>query len=103
MLSNRRTLAREIAIFAFFVLAAIVITWPQARNIRTAVPDPGDPLLNTWIINWDCYALTHFPSRLFDAPIYHPANNALAYSENLLGIALFALPFYLAGLGALTT
>ena len=91
----RSAILREAAVFAFFVVATIAITWPLARNFRTAVPDPGDPILNAWIIDWDIYALTHSPSHLFDAPIYYPAKYPLAFSENMLGIALFALPFHL--------
>src|SRR5207253_1484169 len=64
-------------------------------------PDQGDPLLNTWIIDWVCHALVHSPLHLFDAPMYYPAKYPLAYSENLIGIAIVMLPFHLAGLSAI--
>ena len=96
-----RTL-RELALFAFYLLIAIVLTWPLAANLPTAVSDLGDPLLNAWILDWDCYALTHHPLHLFDAPIFYPAKYPLAYSEHLVGIALVVLPFWLAGAGAIT-
>lgn len=96
-----RTL-REIALFAFFVLVAVVITWPLATNLPTAVSDLGDPLLNAWILDWDCYALTHQPLHLFDAPIFFPARLPLAYSEHLIGIALLSLPFYALGFSPLS-
>ena len=40
---------------------SIAALQPLALNLRTAVPDQGDPLLTTWIINWVGYALTHSP------------------------------------------
>ncbi|HYS53965.1 MAG TPA: hypothetical protein VER58_09425 [Thermoanaerobaculia bacterium] len=96
-----RTL-RELALFTFYLIVAIVLTWPLAANLPTAVSDLGDPLLNAWILDWDCYALTHQPLQLFDASIFYPAKFPLAYSEHLVGVALLVLPFWLAGLGAIT-
>jgi len=97
-LAARRSLVREIALFAGYFLVAIALTWPLATNLGTAVSDLGDPLLNTWILDWNSYALTHEPLHLFDAPIFYPSKLPLAYSEHLTGIALLSLPFYLAGL-----
>jgi len=92
-----RTAGREIAVFGFFLLLAIVFTWPLALRLSTGTSDLGDPLLNAWIIDWDLHAATHAPSSIYQAPIFYPGKYPLAYSENLFGIALFAFPFYLAG------
>lgn len=89
---------REAAVFALYLILAIVLTWPLAIRLNSAVSDLGDPLLNAWIIDWDCYALTHQPLHLFNAPIFYPSKLPLAYSEHLTGIALLALPFYVIGL-----
>ncbi|MDQ6802511.1 MAG: hypothetical protein M3041_16975 [Acidobacteriota bacterium] len=88
---------RELAVFAFFLVLAIVFTWPLAACLPTGTSDLGDPLLNTWILDWDLYAATHSPSHIYQAAIFHPGKYPLAYSENLLGIAIVALPFYLLG------
>lgn len=93
---------REAAAFAIFLLLAVAFTWPLVLHLDTAIPDRGDPVLNAWIIDWVCHALTHSPLRLYDAPMYYPARYPLAFSENMVGIALIALPFHLAGLPALT-
>lgn len=81
---------------------AIVMTWPLARGLaRDVAWDLGDPILNMWILAWDCeqfrgiffghYShLRHF----FDANIFHPAPLALAYSEHLVPQALQILPIY---------
>jgi hypothetical protein len=91
-----------LAWFAAFFVAAIVFTWPLAIRLETSVADAGDPLLNAWILDWTCHALSHDPLNLFNAPIYHPGLFPLAYSEHLAGIALVVLPFHLAGLSPLT-
>ncbi len=53
----------------------------------------GDTRLNAWALAWVDHALLD-RARIFDANIFFPASNTLAYSEHLLGISLFALPIY---------
>ncbi len=99
---NWRRALGELAVFSFYVLVAIVVTWPLATNLQTAVADLGDPLLNAWIVDWDLYALTHRPLHIFSAPMFYPSKYPLAYSESLIGVAIACLPFYLLGLSPLT-
>jgi hypothetical protein len=87
----------EAGAFGFFLLFTIILTWPVAVRLNTAVPDLGDPLLNTWILDWDLYSITNAPSHIYDANIFYPSKYPLAYSENLFGIAIVMLPFYLLG------
>jgi hypothetical protein len=94
---TQRIILRHAAVFALFLLLSIVLTWPLAIRLDTAVSDLGDPLLVAWILDWTSHALLHQPLSLFDAPMYHPAPLTLAYSEHLTGIALFLLPLHLAG------
>jgi hypothetical protein len=97
-----RLIARHAAVFAFYVVLAIVLTWPLAIRLDTIVSDLGDPLLVTWILDWTSHALVHQPLSLFNAPMYFPEPLTLAYSEHLTGIALLLLPFHLAGVEPLT-
>jgi hypothetical protein len=90
-----KRVAREAAVFGFYLLLAVALTWPLARGLDHAVSDPGDPLLNAFILDWDLYAFTHAPLKLFDAPILYPGKYPLAYSENMVGTALLLLPFHL--------
>ncbi|MDQ3282568.1 MAG: hypothetical protein M3Q69_14300 [Acidobacteriota bacterium] len=92
----RRTLG-EAATFLLFVLLAVALTWPLARQLSTGVSDPGDPLLNAWILDWTSHALLTQPLHLFAAPMFHPSLLPLAYSEHLAGIAILVMPFYIAG------
>jgi hypothetical protein len=99
MLTQRtRRVLHEVALFAFFAFAAIALTWPFVLNVGTALSDLGDPLLNTWILDWDVDAILHQPLHVFDSPMYYPARLSLAYSENMLMIAIIMLPFRLLGL-----
>lgn len=95
--SPGRNFLREAGAFAFFLLFTIVLTWPLARRLETATGYLGDPLLNTWILDWDLHSLITAPSHIYDADIFYPSKYPLAYSENLFGIAIISLPFYLLG------
>ena len=92
-----KSATREAAAFLFYLALAVVLTWPLVPELGTAVSDPGDPLINAWILDWVCHALTHDPLSLYDAPIFHPGLKPLAYSENLIAVAVLVLPFHLAG------
>jgi hypothetical protein len=85
-----------------FIALAAVMTWPLAANIDRAVAWPGDPFINTWILDWDWYATLHQPFSLFDANAFYPAGKSLAYSENLYGLALLVFPLRAAGVAPLT-
>ena len=56
----------------------------------------GDARLIIWTLAWDNHALMDGVRSLFDANIFYPARNALAYSEHLFGISVFTLPIYAA-------
>jgi len=87
---------------ALFIFLAIAMTWPLAPNLNRAVDGASDPLLNSWILDWDWYAAFHRPLSLFNANIFYPAHYSLAYSENLFGIAIFLFPFRAAGVSPIT-
>lgn len=93
-----RRILSELGIALVFLIVAVILTWPLAIEISTAVSDPGDPLFCAFVIDWVCYALTHAPLQLYNPPIYHTGIYPLAYSENMIGIALVVLPFHVAGL-----
>ncbi len=75
-----------------------VMSWPLVTDLgHLGVMDRPDGRLNAWILAWDAYALVHEPGRLFNAPIFHPLPDSLAFSENLLLPAAVVAPALLWG------
>jgi hypothetical protein len=76
-----------------FALLSLVYTYPLVTSpARANRFDSPDALLNAWIVSWDLHQLSRDPLHLFDANIFYPERDSLAYSENLLTAALLASP-----------
>ena len=75
-------------------ILAIAMTWPLARGLghlgRTE--NSGDARFAVWNVAWVAHALTTDPARVYDANIFYPHRNALAFSEANLGAGLLAVP-----------
>ena len=61
------------------------------------VHDDGDPLMVTWVLAWVAHQLPRAPAHLFDANIFYPERNTLAYSETLLVPGIVAAPLHWLG------
>lgn len=84
---------------ALFVAAAIVWTWPLARHLGSRIPhDPGDSLLNIWLIWWNARAVP-FTTGWWSPPVFFPLPGTLALSEHLAGLAPLTSPLQWAGAG----
>jgi hypothetical protein len=82
-----------LAVIAGIVLA-VVLRWPVASHLRTAVPeDLGDPLLQAWQLGWGAHALVHDPLHLWDSNTFWPLKETLAFSDSLLGYAPLGVLF----------
>jgi len=89
--------------FLAFLLLSVAWTWPLATRLTTRIPhDPGDPILNTWILWWNAQAVP-FTDAWWNAPVFFPMHDALALSEHLAGLSIFSTPLLLAGLSPLGT
>jgi hypothetical protein len=76
-----------------FTLLAIAATFPLIRTIGTHLPgDLGDPVMNTWLLAWDASRMRHGLAGLWDAPNFFPYRHTLAYSDHLLGLAIWTSP-----------
>ena len=76
----------------------LLMSWPLPLDLAgSGMVDRPDGRLNAWILAWDAHALLHDPASLFQAPIFHPLPDALAFSENLLVPAVLAAPATLLG------
>ena len=74
---------------ALTFLMALPFSLSPGSQVLGDVPDTH---LFIWTLAWDTYAFLHQPINIFDANIYYPYANTLAYSENLIGSAFFAAP-----------
>ena len=85
--------AARAAIYALLLLAftAPVSLDPGARTFAQG----PDTRLYLWTLGWDLHALKTDPLHVFDANIFFPDKQTLAYSEHLIGAALQAFPLSL--------
>lgn len=89
---DKSVIRGHVAALAIMVTLSVAMTYPLAFRAWDTITNYGDPLLNTWIIAWDVHKLGSDPLNLFNANIFHPYTNTLAYSENLIGTAIIAAP-----------
>jgi len=89
----RMTAGELVRVAIVMVAVAAAMNFRLVTQIGSALPsDLGDPLLNTFILAWDADRIRHGFDRIWDAPLYFPRRDTLAYSEHLLGLALFSAP-----------
>jgi uncharacterized membrane protein SirB2 len=94
----RDRLTFPIASLAFFVLLAVVHTWPLATAPgRLSRNDTADTVHHEWILAWDAHQLAHDPRHLFDANIFYPEPDTLAYSDHLIVQGVIAAPLFWLG------
>jgi hypothetical protein len=75
------------------VALALVHTWPLITSPGVlSRNDNGDAQLNEWILAWIAHTLPRDPLNLFQANIFYPAKDVLAFSEPLIVPALLGAP-----------
>lgn len=90
--------SRRLAAYAVCLLLAIAHTWPMAlAPARHSLNHNADAELNAWIMAWVAHQLPRDPANLFDANIFYPAPDSLAFSEPLIVPALMGAPLAWAG------
>lgn len=74
---------------------AILMTWPMAARFGDAGRVvSGDGRYSIWNVAWVAHALTTEPSGVFNANIFDPSPNALAFSEANLVAGAIAVPVW---------
>ena len=63
---------REWAILGLFCCLTLVMLYPLSLHLNSMVPEPTDPLLNVWRMQWNGHAFLSGPqaiAKLFDTNI----------------------------------
>ncbi|MCR4375946.1 MAG: hypothetical protein NUW22_13970 [Acidobacteria bacterium] len=89
---------RDACVASFVALfLAVLLTWPLAPRLGSSSRiDSGDGRHGVWNVAWVAHALTTDPASLFDANIFYPHRQTLAYSEANLVAGVVAIPVWLA-------
>lgn len=71
------------------VLLALVTAWPLPARLTSHVPEAvyGDPYIQAWQVAWGGHALVTQPDALFQANVFWPEEDSLAFSDALIGYA----------------
>ncbi len=89
---------RRRALFAllFYTVVTLVLTTPLPLHVFQTVARAirQDVWLNLWVLAWTSEHLLTDVAGLFDANIFFPHPNTLAYTDHFIGEALLAAPAY---------
>lgn len=76
-----------------FTALTVLLAYPVSLHPgQYSFAQGPDETLGYYILAWNSHAFVTRPWAIFDANIYHPARYALAYGENIIGLAFFAAP-----------
>ena len=87
---------RHVAALGLFVLLTALMLYPYPRRAATYLRDLGDPLEYAWVLGYSAHRLLEDPLRLYEANIFYPFGNALAYSDSTIASTITVLPVILA-------
>ncbi len=82
---------------AFFVLLAVINTYPLAFAPGAAIGVHGDSYFSAWRLAWIAHTIWVDPGQLFNGNIFYPETGTLAYSDALLLPGMVVSPFHLLG------
>ncbi len=89
-------MAAALLALAAYTVIALALFPSVVAHLTNAFPgDLGDPPSQAWILAWDVHALATNPAHLYDANIFYPFHDVLAYQDTLLGLLPFAAPVLL--------
>lgn len=89
----RRAGSTWLGVTLLFAALTAVMLWPMARHAGSVAPDHQDVYFSMWRLRWIAHALSTSPSHLFDANIFYPEKDTLAYSDAMLVEGVIAAPF----------
>jgi hypothetical protein len=82
---------------AAVLIFTVWVTWPQSLYLATYGADHQDTFFSMWRLGWIAHVLPRNPLALFDANIFHPSRDTLAFSDAMLLEGLLAAPLFWIG------
>lgn len=87
---------RGLALVLLAAVFAVCFTYPLAFKLdQVGRLNTGDGQWSLWCVTWVAHALSEDPGNLYDANIFVPHRNTLAYSEANIVPGLLGVPAYL--------
>lgn len=95
-------LRQALLIGLLYVIVVVVVTWPLATTMTTAVPRGTEregtvPLFNLWVLWWNADRAAHGWDGYWDAPIFYPTPSTFAFSEPQPLTGLVSAPLWVLG------
>ncbi|HEY2431782.1 MAG TPA: hypothetical protein VGI12_03840 [Vicinamibacterales bacterium] len=90
---TRRAFVTWAGVTLFFLTLTAAMAWPMVRHMDSQAPQHQDVYFNMWRLRWFAHASTTSPAHVFDANIFYPEKDTLAYSDAMLVEGLVAAPF----------
>jgi len=79
--------------FVIFCGLAIVMTYPLVLKMNNSLLWwGGDQLFTTWTVEWVQHKIITGLHNFWNANIFYPYSNTLAYSDHMIGVALLSFP-----------
>jgi hypothetical protein len=76
-------------------VSTLILTYPMVGKVCDHLFGGGDSFFLPWVLSWVFHNFSLSPSTLFNANIFYPAPNSLAFSEHHLSAQLLYAPLYL--------
>jgi hypothetical protein len=89
---------RTALVVAFFVAMALLNTFPLILHPSSTIGEHGDAYFSVWRLAWIAHQLRADPLHLFDANIYYPHRDTLAYSDAMILPGVILTPFQWGGI-----
>jgi hypothetical protein len=93
-ITRRHALGICTAVGTLYGVSAVLLTYPMASRLADHLFGGGDSFFLPWVLARVFHSLARAPSKLFDANIFYPAPDSLAFSEHHLSAQLLYAPLY---------
>lgn len=88
---------RGVLLAGIFLALSLLLTWPLGAFDEPRLPAHDDSYFSVWRLHWVATRLASDTRHLFDANIFYPERNTLAFSDAMLLPGLLGAPFIWAG------